>query len=242
LLVIALFALAALSCKRRPRDELAAQLSAEQKPELGTLPPITLADDTADLLLTWVDAQGNPHEVTKPADVPMEGRDQVRVVVTTRDEGTRDVFYVTNLTVKNPDGTYPVSTMTRTDWEAMMAKRREELLRARIPTPAEPGEPEPSGSAPAAAPHGALTVIVYGAAWCEACHQAVAHLKKRKVPVVEKDIEKDPNAEAEMRAKLARAGMRGGSIPIIDVGGKIMVGFEPHALDQAIVGAGGVVL
>jgi glutaredoxin len=243
LLCVLGLSLLAVACKRRPRDELAAQLAADDKHAKAALPPLALQDDTPDLLLTWLDKNGDPHEATKPADVPMEGRDEVRVIVSTKDEGTRDELYVANLTVKSPDGTYPVATMTRVEWEATMAKRREALLAARAPPAGEPPAP-PGGSAgqSAPSPQGPLTVIVYGAAWCEACHQAVAHLKRRRIPVVEKDIEKDPSAEAEMRAKLARAGIRTGSIPILDVRGKILVGYEPHALDQAIVGAGSVAL
>jgi len=37
-----------------------------------------------------------------------------------------------------------------------------------------------------------------------------------------------------MRAKVTKAGVRGGSIPIIDVRGKILVGFDPRAVDQAL--------
>jgi glutaredoxin len=244
-IVVCLLGIAALTvaCKRRPRDELAAQLAAEDKRAKATLPPLALTDGTPDLLLTWLDKNGDPHEVAKPADVPMEGRDLVRVIIATKDEGTGEQLYVANLTVKSPDGTYPVATMTRVEWEATMAKRREALLAARAPPAGEPPAP-PGGSAgqSAPSPQGPLTVIVYGAAWCEACHQAVAHLKQRHIPVVEKDIEKDPSAEAEMRAKLARAGIRTGSIPIIDVKGRILVGYEPHALDQAIAGAGSVAL
>jgi len=88
----------------------------------------------------------------------------------------------------------------------------------------------------------AFTVIVYGASWCGACHEAVAYLKRRRVPVVEKDIEQDPGAESEMQAKLARAGVHGGSIPVIDVKGKILIGFEPHALEAAVRGASSVAL
>lgn len=79
-------------------------------------------------------------------------------------------------------------------------------------------------------------VIIYGASWCGPCHQAQAYLKKRGVPFVEKDIEDDPGAAAEMQKKLQRAGIRGGSIPVIDVKGKILVGFSPGAVDAALRG------
>jgi glutaredoxin len=228
-------------CKSRPPDELAQ----DNAPQPTTLPPLTFNDDTPDLLLTWVSARGDANTVGKPADVPTEGRDQVRVVVTTKEDGTRDLFYVANLTVKNPDGTYPVTTLPRNEWDAIIVKRRQAFAAASAP-PAEEPAPEPSAPdspAPAAkAPAASFTVIVYGASWCGACHQAVAYLKSRKVPVVEKDIEQDPAAESEMRAKLARAGAHGGSIPVIDVKGRILIGFEPHQLDAAVRGASAVAL
>jgi glutaredoxin len=240
--VLACLALVLSGCKRRPLGD---ELSEPAEPTNKTLPALTLTEDTPDLLLTWVDAKGDAHAVSKPADVPAEGRDRVRVVVTSREEGTRDVFYVSNLTVKGSDGTYPVSTMTRSEWDNLITERRQALAAAAA-SAASPDDLEalpPGAAGPGAKAQSAgFTVIVYGASWCGACHQAVAYLKRRKVPVVEKDIEQDPAAESEMRAKLARAGVHGGSIPVIDVKGKILVGFEPHALDAAVVGASAVTL
>jgi len=40
-----------------------------------------------------------------------------------------------------------------------------------------------------------------------------------------------------MQAALAKAGRRGGSIPVIDVAGEILVGFDPRALDKALARA-----
>lgn len=227
-------------CKPRPRDEL----GQDNTPQPKTLPPLTLTDDTPDLMLTWVNARGDANTVGKPADVPTEGRDQVRVVITTKEDGARDLFYVTNLTVKNPGGSYPVTTMPRAEWDAMISKRRQAFAApSAAPTEEPAADAPPSGAqSPAAKSAAAFTVIVYGAAWCGACHQAVAYLKSRKVPVIEKDIEQDANADSEMRAKLARAGAHGGSIPVIDVKGRILIGFEPHQLDAAVRGASAVAL
>ena len=242
LVVWVCLAVAFSGCKRRPVGD---ELSEPAEPANKTLPELKIGDDTPDLMLTWVDAKGDAHPVNKPNDVPAEGRDRVRVVVTTREEGTHDLFYVTNLTVKGADGTYPVSTMTRREWDNLISDRRQALAAAAASAAAPDLPPEPPAGA--TDPGGKVrpagfTVIVYGASWCGACHQAVAYLKRRKVPVVEKDIEQDPAAENEMRAKLARAGVHGGSIPVIDVKGKILVGFEPHALEAAVAGAGAVTL
>jgi glutaredoxin len=101
--------------------------------------------------------------------------------------------------------------------------------------------PAASGSAhagPGQAPHAGLVVIIYGASWCHPCHEAADYLKARGVPYVLKDIEADPGASAEMSQKLQRVGRRGGSIPVIDVGGEILIGFNPGALDQALAASG----
>jgi glutaredoxin len=240
-ILLGTFGLAVLgsACKRSPPDELAQENEAPSQP----LPPLVLTDETADLLMTWVDGRGDAHLVHKPAEVPLEGRDQVRVVVTTREEGTRNLFYVTNLAVKNPDGSYPVTSVPREEWDAMLAKRRQAFA-AKAATPPETEEPAPPGASPNTGnkPAPSFIVIVYGASWCGACHEAVAYLKRRKVPVIEKDIEQDPAADSEMRAKLARAGVHGGSIPVIDVKGKILIGFEPHALEAAMRSGSSVTL
>ena len=77
-------------------------------------------------------------------------------------------------------------------------------------------------------------MIIYGASWCGPCHQAAAYLKGRGIDFVEHDIEKDSSAAREMQGKLAKAGKHGGSIPVLDVRGRILVGFDQRAVDQAL--------
>jgi glutaredoxin len=77
-------------------------------------------------------------------------------------------------------------------------------------------------------------VVIYGAEWCGACHDAARYLRRKGIPYVEKDIEKDPSAAHEMQTKLASRGLRAGSIPVIDVRGKVMVGFNPAEIDAAL--------
>jgi hypothetical protein len=59
-------------------------------------------------------------------------------------------------------------------------------------------------------------------------------MKKKGISFVDKDIEKDADAAREMQAKLAKAGIKSSSIPILDVRGKILVGFRRDLLDQAL--------
>lgn len=77
-------------------------------------------------------------------------------------------------------------------------------------------------------------VILYGASWCGACRKAIAYLEQRGVDFEMKDVEDDPDAEAEYLRK--SNGRRG--IPLIDVGGQILQGFSPRALDAALANRG----
>jgi glutaredoxin len=113
--------------------------------------------------------------------------------------------------------------MSRAEFEKSAVARRQE--HGKVLT-AQSASPPPVEARPA--------VIIYGASWCGPCHQAAAYLKQRGVAFVEKDIEQDGSAAREMHAKLANAGMRGGSIPVIDVRGKLMVGFDQGAVDRAL--------
>jgi glutaredoxin len=80
-------------------------------------------------------------------------------------------------------------------------------------------------------------VVIYGAEWCGPCHQAAAFLARRGVAFVERNVETDRDAAREMRNKLDRAGLGGGGIPVIDVSGRILVGFNARQVDRALVAA-----
>ena len=188
--------------------------------------PFSFADDSAGLLLTWVDEQGDFHVTQKPADVPATARHTVRVVLQSQPAGSPDTVFVTNLDQKGSDGRYPVRTMPRSAWDELGAARRKERM-DRLAPPA----------AASATPNGPLAAVIYGADWCKPCHQAADWLKARGVPAIVKDIDKSPEAEAEMVAKLQKAGMRRGSIPVIDVAGKILVGYSERQLAQALSSA-----
>lgn len=77
-----------------------------------------------------------------------------------------------------------------------------------------------SASAPA--------VILYSADWCGACRKAKRHLARRGVDHEERDVD-DPQVAAELLRKTGRR-----SIPVIDVGGRVVTGFSPGAYDALI--------
>ncbi len=212
--------------------------------------PLVVKDSSEGLLFTWIDEKGDFHIEEKAKDVPLVGRDAVRVV----DPGTYDGahperIFVADLRTAGPDGSYVVKTETRAEFDGLAVTRRSKNGPTLSDTPRLPENSAPgSGSQSPAAPSGAPVagngvepsgaprpaVIIYGASWCGACHQAAAYLKRKGIAFVEKDIEEDANAAREMQAKLAHAGMHGGSIPVLDVRGKVMVGFNPQEVDSAL--------
>jgi glutaredoxin len=221
------------ACKR----SRAASASADPDPV-----SIVVKADSEGLLLTWIDDKGDFHVETRVADVPMIGRDTVRVVDPNRDVGTHaDRIVVVDLRQTGVDGAFPLRTMTRADFEAIAVARREKAgptLAAAAPSAASSqapagsaaAEPEPGASKTAGKP----AVIIYGAEWCGACHDAARYLRSKGIAYIEKDVEKDPSAAREMQQKLAKNGLRSGSIPVIDVRGRVMVGFNASEVDSAL--------
>lgn len=198
-------------------------------PKAGSLPPLTLRDDTPDLLLTYLDERGDFHTAQRPDEVPEAFRNPVRVVVTTRDEGSAtSLLYVADLTLKRPDGTYAVISMPRTQWDTLADQKRIPGTKTAQP-PATAAQPP---ARPPAAPGG--RVILYGASWCGPCHDVQEYLKARGVAFDYHDIDVDDAARKEMNAKVDRAGLRKGPIPVIDVGGRILIGYDPASLGRAL--------
>ena len=200
---------------------------------------VVVRDSSEGLLLTWIDDKGDFHVEQKVSDVPLMGRDAVRVVDPNKDEGTHEgKVFVVDLRQAKPDGTYPVSTMTREAFEKIAEARREThgptLATAASAAASVEAHADATGNGTTGTGTARSTVIIYGAEWCGACHEAAAYLRRKGIPFVEKDIEKDPQAAREMQAKLRGAGMRTGSIPVIDVRGKVMVGFSPGSIDDAL--------
>jgi glutaredoxin len=223
-----------LGCQRH--DDPTGTKPASAAPKSSALPTLVVKADTANLLLTWIDDKGDFHVVQKPADVPAEGRKEVRVVQADKEAGTGELVYVANLDETAPDGSYRLKTLTRAQWDELGASRRKARLEALAPTTAPPPSASAAQGQPgnAGAPANKVVAIIYGASWCKPCHMAGDYLKAHGVTVIHKDIEESEAAQAEMRQKLERAGRGGASIPVIDIMGQILVGYSAAALDQAI--------
>jgi glutaredoxin-like YruB-family protein len=70
-------------------------------------------------------------------------------------------------------------------------------------------------------------IIIYSTPTCGYCRMAKDYLKSKNVPFTEIDVTKDAAKAQEMIAKSGQMG-----VPVIDVGGKIIVGFDKRKLDE----------
>jgi glutaredoxin len=74
-------------------------------------------------------------------------------------------------------------------------------------------------------------VIIYRTSWCAFCHTEAQWLERLGIPFIEKDIEADAEANAELMAKINND-FRG--VPVTDVAGDIILGFDRPKLQDAI--------
>lgn len=73
-------------------------------------------------------------------------------------------------------------------------------------------------------------VIVYSATWCAFCHAAKEYFDKLGIKYEDRDIEKDPKFAQESVSKSGQMG-----IPVIDIDGTIILGFDRPKIDAALL-------
>lgn len=164
-------------------------------------------------LLTWFDDEG-AHIAEAREEIPEERRSRVRVDRLDLAPEDRDPsnVWLANLNDMNTNGAYPVESMGRDAFDALLDEEAGVEF-------AEAGEDDGSAA-------DGSDIVVYGASWCSACRSAAAYFRSQNVPFVERDIEAEPGARAEMQAKARAAGIQPGGIPVIDVRGTIVTGFD----------------
>jgi glutaredoxin-like YruB-family protein len=119
----------------------------------------------------------------------------------------------------------------RIEWES----RARQATERRAPAPRRRSLPgfraERPDLAVASAPSRGAEVVVYTTSWCGWCRKTLAHLDRKGVPYVNKDIEKDPGAANELRRKTGST-----AIPVIEVDGELVRGFDRDRIDQLLEG------
>jgi len=190
------------------------------------------------LLYTYVEEKGTFATTDKAEDVPPDARKLVRVVDPSKPavqgQDTTKV-YALDLAELLASGKAKARVLSREAFEtgalAQLPPGESSPL-AGPHGPALPEEPLPlsDGGARAMSP----VVILYGTPWCGACKAAKRYLASKHIPYAYKNIESDPAAARELQAKAAKLGVPADRVPILDVRGRLLLGFDPARLDALL--------
>lgn len=214
-MAMAMTVLTAGACSKDNGEKRGSEAGTESSAEP---PKIRVHPDNADLAFRFFDTStGTFKTVGAVEDVPEEVRSAVLVFDVSAPPAPPTILYVADLTASQADGTYPYRTVDRYRYEDGIVV-------------------VPEGAGKGARPK----VTVYSAEWCGACKQAKRWLESKKIPYLERDVEKDPKALSAMAEDARRAGVSpeslGGGVPVIVVGDKIFSGFNPQEIERALGG------
>ena len=74
-----------------------------------------------------------------------------------------------------------------------------------------------------------MAVVLYSTPTCSFCHKAKKWFREERISFSEYDVSKDPRRADEMLRKSGQMG-----VPVIDVHGKIIVGFNQPEIEKAL--------
>ena len=207
------------------------------------LPPFEVSKDSA-VLFTHVEPNGNFATTDKPDSVPEIARRLVRVIDPAKGVAERhdtSSVYVVDLREVLANGKARARAMSREAFEtgalAQLPPGDSSALAGPHgpPLPEEPEEASlDAGSAGTLPAGGPPVVILYGTPWCGACKAARQYLASKHIPFAYKDIENDPSAARELQRKASRLGIPADRVPIIDVRGRLLVGFDRTRLEAML--------
>jgi glutaredoxin len=193
-------------------------------------------------LFTYAEPAGTFATTDKPDSVPEAARKIVRVFDPSAPDKTAGPgrVYVTDLNEVMSKGKAPARGMTREAFEtaalAAFPTGASSPLTAQHMNPAPIPTTGADGGAPAAA-SGTPVVTVYGTSWCGACRAARQYLTERKIPFADKDIENDADAARELAAKASKMGIPTDRVPVLDVRGRLLLGFDKARVEALLGGA-----
>jgi len=188
-------------------------------------------------LFTYVEPAGTFATTDKAESVPEGARAIVRVF-DPADMAKTDApgqVYATDLNQLLKSGKAPAKPISRDAFETaalgQLPPGQSSPLAAHGAPPA--GEPTPSAP-PVAGDGGSPVVTIYGTSWCGACRAARQYLTERRIPFADKDIERDAAAARELGEKAAKMGVPTDRVPIIDVRGRLLQGFDRARIDALL--------
>jgi glutaredoxin len=196
-------------------------------------------------LFTYVDPTGTFTTTDKPDSVPAGSRAIVRVFdPSDASSKTNDatLVYVVNINELLRLDKVRARPLSRDAFEtaalAQLPPGESSSLASRpaAPPPPLPGAGGDGGASPALASAGGIPVVtIYGTSWCGACRAARQYLTEKKIPFADKDIERDPAAARELADKASKVGVPTDRVPVIDVRGRLLLGFD-RARVEALLG------
>lgn len=72
-------------------------------------------------------------------------------------------------------------------------------------------------------------VIVFSTPTCTYCNMAKKYFRQNKIRFRDVDVSRDPTAARDMQRRSGQMG-----VPVIDIGGKIIVGFDKPKINQLL--------
>ena len=170
-------------------------------------PVFPLVNETrTDLLFRYRTEDGWSQALTV-AEVPIDSRTLVQVIDLSLPPKVRNsaaFIHLVDLTKPDTSGTFTGHTIPRGELEKALA------------TDAKPAPQTP--------------IIMYSTSWCGVCKKAAKYMRDNDLIFQEKDIEKDKSAARELMAKKKAQGVPGNGVPVFDIGGKLLGGFDPGTI------------
>jgi glutaredoxin len=189
-------------------------------------------------LFTYVEPAGTFATTDKPESVPEGARAIVRVFdpAEMAKTDTPGQVYVTDLNQLLKSGKAPARPLSREAFETAAMGQLPPGESSALASHGRADEAAPSPAPPPAAlgDGGTPVVTIYGTSWCGACRAARQYLTERRVPFADKDIERDPAAARELSEKAAKSGIPTDSVPIIEVRGRLLRGFDRARIDALL--------
>ncbi len=204
-------ALFASACSS-PSDPAMPHSQSGEAPQPSAQPPqlSRVTADRSDLLYRYRGESGTIEQTTSLDAIPEGARANVMVIDLSRspeERGASNQVQVFDLRVPNEAGEFPGRFVPRASLEKELAAQQQFV-----------------------APPPQVPITLYATSWCPHCRHAREFMKQHNLQYTEKDVEKTPGAQAEIAAKAKKQGVDASGVPVFDVGGKIISGFDGPTL------------
>jgi glutaredoxin len=206
-----------------PERPPAPRAGATKQGTTAALDAVWLEPGVSQVVLSYAGERGLFEDTSDPAKVPERARGLVRVTLLDGPRPAPSQVWVANLREPEADGRWRLHTVARDLFEELALG---EGLSSNVVLPEGLQPPEKIDRT--------SEIVVYTTAWCGVCKKLTAYLDRKGVSYVEKDIEKDKKAAAELVAKAKQAGVNASSVPVVDVRGELMVGFQRSRLEKLL--------